>query len=273
MSNKAKWRLIIHDKNDQFANMAIDEAIAKAVGDGIVKPTLRFYRWDPPTLSIGYFQKFRKEIDFDFCKKNGIGVVRRITGGRAVLHDDEITYSICIPANDPIYEKNLLESYKLIAEALLEGLVLLNLKPEFNYKKLPVQHSSSACFDAPSLYEITVNGKKIIGSAQKRFQNVFLQHGSIPFTLDPDKLFNCFLFDNQDLKERLKKNFKNIATSINEELSEPIDHEKAIDAFIQAFKNKFDIDFIQDELSIQENQLISEILYKKYASYEWLEKF
>ncbi|MCR4421746.1 MAG: lipoate--protein ligase family protein [Exilispira sp.] len=270
---KNKWRLIIHGENDPFYNMAVDEAIAKMTGENPEFPTLRFYRWNPATLSLGYFQKFKTEIDYEFCKINNIGIVRRITGGRAVLHDDEITYSVCIPANNPIYEKNLIESYKLIAEALAEGLALLNLNPQFNYKKLPDIHSSSACFDAPSLYEITVNGKKIIGSAQKRFQNVFLQHGSIPFTIDSEKLFNCFKFPNLETKDRLKNNFKKIATGINMEKEETTSVEKAINAFVEGFKNKFEIEFFQDDISQIEKNLIEETLYSKYASSEWLEKF
>ena len=270
---KNSWRLIIHGKNDQFYNMAVDEAIAKTTGEKHLFPTLRFYQWNPATLSLGYFQKFKTEINYEFCKLNNIGVVRRITGGRAVLHDDEITYSVCIPADNPLYEKNLIDSYKLIAEALAEGLAILGLNPQFNYKKLPDVHSSSACFDAPSLYEITVNGKKIIGSAQKRFQNVFLQHGSIPFTIDSEKLFNCFKFENSELKNRLKNNFKKIATGINQEKGESVSIEKAINAFIAGFTNKFNIEFFQDDISQIEKKLIDETLYKKYASSEWLEKF
>lgn len=270
---KNLWRLLIHDKKDPYYNMAVDEAISKSVAEGLSYPTLRFYLWEPATLSLGYFQKFEKEIDEEFCLNNNIGLVRRITGGRAVLHDDEITYSVAIPSNNPLYEKNLIESYKLIAEALAEGLKILNLNPSFSYKKLPNEHTSAVCFDAPSIYEITIDGKKIIGSAQKRFQNSFLQHGSIPFSIDLDKLFNCFKFESIELKERLKNSFLSKATAINFESKKPISTDEAIDAFIEGFRRILNVEFVHQDLSDFEKKIIEENLYEKYKSIQWLKKF
>jgi len=271
--SKNIWRLIIDAASDQYYNMAVDEAIAKSTGNDKALPTLRFYRWNPPTLSLGYFQKFEKEVDPRMCQLNNIGIVRRITGGRAVLHDDEITYSLSIPSSNPIFQKDLITSYKMIAEALAEGLKLLNLSPSFNQKKLPSEHSSAACFDAPSLYELTISGKKIIGSAQKRFQNSFLQHGSIPFSINAEKLFNCFKIDNKELKNRLINNFKNTATGINDELGVKISVERAIDAFIKGFEKVFSIDFIQEKINLYESELVEKELYQKYSSEEWLKKY
>lgn len=270
---KNLWRLIIHEKKDPYFNMAVDEAISKSVAEGLSYPTLRFYLWEPATLSLGYFQRYEKEIDENFCHTNNISLVRRITGGRAVLHDDEITYSVSIPSNDPLYEKNLIESYKLIAEALAEGLKILNLNPSFCYKKLPAEHSSAVCFDAPSIYEITIEGKKIIGSAQKRFQNSFLQHGSIPFSIDVDKLFNCFKFENSQLKERLKNSFLSKATAINLESKKPVFVNEAIEAIIEGFRRILNIDFLKDEISEYEKKIINENLYEKYKSMQWLKKY
>ncbi|MFN3410642.1 MAG: biotin/lipoate A/B protein ligase family protein [Exilispira sp.] len=270
---KNLFRLIIHQENDPYFNMAADEAISFNVGNNLSLPTLRFYRWNPATLSLGYFQKFEKEINYEFCQNNNIGIVRRITGGRAVLHDDEITYSISIPSNNILFEKNLIDSYKLISEALFEGLLLLGLKPEFNYKKLPAEHSSAACFDSPSLYEITINNKKIIGSAQKRFQNSFLQHGSIPFTINIEKLFNCFNLDNPQIKEKLINNFKEKAIGINDLLTSKISSIDLINAFSEGFKRKLGIEFIIDNLSNEEIEMINTVLYNKYSSKEWLKKY
>ncbi len=270
---KKIWRLIIDDLNDPFFNMAADEAIAKSIGILSSKPTLRFYRWNPATLSLGYFQKFNKEINSKYCIENNIGLVRRITGGRAVLHADEITYSVCIPSSDPLFERDLISSYKIIAQALAEGLRSLNLNPSFNQKKLPAVHSSAACFDAPSIYEITVNNKKIIGSAQKRFQHSFLQHGSIPFTIDPDKLFNCFNIENKELKNRLLENFKSSATGIKEELKKDISIDMAIDAFKYGFEKVLNIEFEVDKISEWEKELIDKDLYLKYKSEQWLKKY
>ncbi len=271
--SKSTWRLMIHGKNDPYFNMATDEAISKEVANGKVYPTLRFYRWNPATLSLGYFQRFSKEINYENCKKLNIGIVRRITGGRAVLHDDEITYSVSIPSNDPLFEKDLIQSYKLIAEALAEGLKILGLIPSFHQNKLPTEHSSAACFDAPSIYELTVNNKKIIGSAQKRFVNSFLQHGSIPFTINADKLFDCMIFNSIEQKERLKNNFLKKATGINQETSNIITIDNAINAFIEGFEKKLNLNFIREDLTDEEKMLIQNHLYKKYQSKEWLEKY
>ncbi len=267
------WRLIVDDLNDPFFNMGCDEAIAKFVGEEIFPPTLRFYRWKPATLSLGFFQKFEKEIDFESCQKNNISVVRRITGGRAVLHDDEITYSICIPSSHPIFEKNIINSYKIIAEALAQGLKYLGLNPEFSSKKLPAKHSSGACFDAPSIYEITINGKKIIGSAQKRFQKSFLQHGSIPFTIDSEKLFSCFKIQNNEIRKKLIGNFKSIATGICDEIENRININDAINAFTLGFEKIFNIKFNIEKLSEAEKELINKELYQKYCSLNWLKKY
>jgi len=260
--------------NNGPMNMAIDEAIAIEVSKGDSPPTLRFYRWDPPTLSLGYFQKANKEVDFDGLKKRGVGLVRRPTGGRAVLHDEEITYSIILKEDYKNIPYSITESYRVLSEPLLNGLKRMGLEP---YMMKPLNtgrnHTTSACFDAPSSYEIIVNNKKIIGSAQKRFYGVILQHGSIPYRMDIDKLFDCLRFDDPGRKEILKRYFKMKATSIFDELGKELTWEEMTSIFIEEYRKHFNVDIVYTGLTDQELELSKELYKQKYNTDQWNYKF
>ena len=121
------WRLIKDGFNNGYYNMALDVAIASAVEKGASPPTLRLYGWKSPTLSIGYSQRTDKKIDTNYCLKNKIGIVLRPTGGRAVLHDKEVTYSLISPKNNPLFPDNISGTYRVISETLLNGLSFLEI--------------------------------------------------------------------------------------------------------------------------------------------------
>lgn len=171
--------------------MEIDERLLDEAASGKTGPTLRFYTWDPPAVSIGRFQKVENSVDADACRKYGIDIVRRITGGRAVLHMKELTYSIVSPSGLSLFPDDILGTYRVIAEGLLKGLKNLGLEAEMlsrscrNAGLVKSRAKDPACFSSPSWYEIVVNGKKIIGSAQRRVRGAFLQHGSILVSYDP----------------------------------------------------------------------------------------
>lgn len=270
MINKYEFRFIDSDINNGYYNMALDEVLSYKISKGESLPILRFYRWNPACLSLGYFQDALKEINFEGLKKHCIDLVRRLTGGRAVLHDIEITYSIIIPLNFDWIPNSINESYKIISFALLEGLKKLGIKASLSKKisgKIP--HTSSACFDAPSSYELIANGKKIIGSAQKRFNGILLQHGSIPITLDVDKLFDLLKIEPENRKESLKQLFKKNATSLSDELKYIPDIQKIKKSFYDAFSETLPIKLIDDNLKKDE---IDEVLFlseKKYKTDEW----
>ncbi len=192
-----KFRLIDSGFNTPSMNMAIDEALL-----GTKPPVLRFYAWKPAGLSIGYFQSI-KSFNFENLKKNNVKLVRRLTGGNAVLHDKELTYSFIIDMSkmQSIFEhvknpngvfnknnmpKSVIESYREISKGLLLGLKNLGLKAEMN-EEVAKGEKSAVCFNDPSWYEILVNGKKIIGSAQKRINGKILQHGAILIDVDVEK--------------------------------------------------------------------------------------
>lgn len=128
---KAKWRFIDSNNRSPYYNMALDEALLEWHSKGEIPPTIRFYGWNPPTLSIGYFQKAEKEINFDKVKELGLGFVRRPTGYRGVLHDEELTYSVIVSEEYPNMPKTVTEAYRVISEGLLEGFRSLGLEAYF----------------------------------------------------------------------------------------------------------------------------------------------
>jgi len=178
-----KIRFIDTKSNNAYMNMAIDEALLTSK-----HPVLRFYTWKPAALSIGYFQK-TKLLDKKNIKKHKVDLVRRLTGGNAVLHDKELTYSFII--DEKLMPKSIISSYKKISSGLLQGLMNINLKPTLN-TKVKKQEKSPVCFNDPSWYEILVNKKKIIGSAQKRINKKILQHGSILLNINTKKYLSLF---------------------------------------------------------------------------------
>lgn len=186
------WRFIDSGANTAEFNMALDEDLLRSVAERGAPAALRFYTWAPPAVSLGRFQRVEAAVDLDACRRLGISVVRRITGGRAVLHNHELTYSIVSRTDDPIFPNDILGTYKVIARGLLAGLKGLGIPAEMvsrscRHAALVKRHAREpSCFSSPSWYEILVNGKKIIGSAQRRIPGAFLQHGSILIGHDAD---------------------------------------------------------------------------------------
>jgi len=189
-SGSGPWRLIIDDEPRTGAeNMAVDEALMLAHAAGETPPTLRFYRWDPPAVSLGYFQDPRTEVDRDTCRRAGVDIVRRRTGGRAVLHEHETTYSVVVSTG--LLPGSVLETYRHLAAGLVQGLRRLGYEAELAPEKSTpggAGNPDGACFEVPSSYEIVVGGKKVVGSAQVRRKGVILQHGSILQRLEPERL-------------------------------------------------------------------------------------
>jgi len=183
-------RLIIHGPEHAFFNMALDEAVAEAVRGKLSPPTLRLYQWKRPSISVGYFQK-SSEVNLDYCSERGYPVVRRLTGGRAILHDDELTYSVSSCADSALFRGGLHETYRTISSALVSALCSHGINAQISFrKKRNIHDKNPSCFRSASYGEITVNGKKIIGSAQKRYKDGFLQHGSLLLGHKADELNN-----------------------------------------------------------------------------------
>ncbi|MUN93369.1 octanoyltransferase [Staphylococcus sp. 170179] len=271
------WNFINTGSHDPYYNMAMDEALLNFVSRGEIDPVVRFYTWNPATLSVGYFQRLKKEIDIDKVKEKGFGLVRRQTGGRGVLHDKELTYSVIVSEEHPNMPSTVTEAYRVISEGLLEGFKLLGFEAYFaiprskeEREKLK-QPRSAVCFDAPSWYELVVEGRKIAGSAQTRQKGVILQHGSLLQDVDVDELFDMFTFKNDRLKDIMKKAFVDKAVAINDIADRHITIEEMEKAFEEGFKKGLNIEFKPLILSDKQMEEVKE-LEEKYRSDEWLYK-
>lgn len=269
------WHFIHTGRGNPYYNMALDEALLNFVSRGEIDPVVRFYTWNPPTLSIGYFQRLTKEIDIEQVEKKGYGLVRRQTGGRGVLHDKELTYSVIVPESHPEMPKTVTEAYRIISNGLLEGFKLLGFDAKFSIPRSKEEREklkqprSSVCFDAPSWYELVVEGKKIAGSAQTRQKGVILQHGSILQSVDIDDLFDMFIFKNDRLKAKMKEAFVDKAVAINDLTERNVSLQEMEDAFKEGFKKGLDIEFKPLELTESQLEEVKE-LEEKYRSEEYL---
>jgi lipoyl(octanoyl) transferase len=273
--DKEVWRFIDSGNCSPSFNMALDEALLDWHSEGKIPPVIRFYGWEPATLSIGYFQKVDKEIDLEAVKAHGLGFVRRPTGGRGVLHEHELTYSVIVSEDHPEMPKTVTEAYRVISEGILKGFHQLGLEAYFAVPKTDEERSalkdprSAVCFDAPSWYELVVEGRKVAGSAQTRQKGVILQHGSILLDLDEDKLFSLFKYPNERVKERMKSSFKNKAVAINEISSRRISLEEAKEAFYKGFADGLNIELESYQLTEEELAYVNKIAKDRYENDEW----
>ena len=269
------WNFINTGSKNPYYNMAMDEALLNFVSRGEIDPVIRFYTWNPATLSIGYFQRLQKEIDIDKVKEKGYGLVRRQTGGRGVLHDKELTYSVIVPESHPNMPSTVTEAYKIISQGLLEGFKNLGFETYFAIPRSKEERDklkqprSSVCFDAPSWYELVVEGRKIAGSAQTRQKGVILQHGSILQDIDIDDLFDMFKFKNERPKAKMKENFVQKAVAINDISNQHITLNEMENAFEAGFKKGLNIDFKPLELTEKQLEEVQE-LEDKYRSEAWM---
>ena len=244
-----KFRLIIDGHAGAARNMARDETLLRSVMDGSSPPCLRFYAWKPPGLSVGYLQRIREEVDLGMCSKHGIDYVRRLTGGKAVLHDDELTYSMVIPVNHRRMKgRGVVDSYRTISEALVMGLVLCGIPCSMAPKRSSDSKKSrtSVCFDTPSVYEVMAGGKKIIGSAQTRDRGIILQHGSVPIDWDTEKLFDVTGIP-MERREQYADHFRGIATTVVNELGYRIEFEDLVPCFVRGFEEVFRVELMPSE--------------------------
>lgn len=273
------WRFIASGACTPAQNMAMDEAVLIAHSEGKVPPTLRFYRWQPATLSIGYFQKAEEEVDFAALKAHHIGFVRRPTGGRAVLHDKELTYSMIVSESYPGMPKGVTDAYRVLSMGLLHGFRHLGLRAEMvnlsseEERAKYASAGSAACFDSPSWYELVVEGRKIAGSAQTRQKGVVLQHGSVLLDMDIELLFQLLQFPSERVRDRLKASFHNKATAINDILRdlnrEPVTLEKVEEAFLKGISEGLGVHLEKGELTPDEVKCANQLVTEKYGHDDW----
>ena len=260
-------RSIDTGENNGAMNMAIDEALLTLEKEKGFPPALRVYRFVPPTLSIGYFQSINREIDIERCKEKGYDFVRRPTGGRAVLHDKELTYSMTIAYPHRILDMNLLDSFHYICKGIIRAIDLLGGKAYFSSRE-DHEISSPSCFAAPTFSDILINGKKVVGSAQMRNSNGLLQHGSILYRVDVDDIFDCFNMDVEKKKKLAKLASKKIS-SLSDEIGKEITFDMIRDALKKGMAEMLGEKLVDTKLSDDEIKLANKLYKEKYATNQW----
>lgn len=242
-----KWRVVKLSTYNAFMNMAVDEAVSEAVAKGAL-PTIRFYTWKPSAVSIGYFQSLEQEVNVERCKSLGVDVVRRRTGGGAVYHDEkgEITYSVIAP--ESLMPKGITESYYLICGWIVNSLKKIGIESEFK----PIN-------------DIIAYGKKISGNAQTRRNKVLLQHGTILYDLDVEKMFSVLKVGVEKISDKMIKSVKERVTRVLD--YKDISREELLKALIQGFTEGKDFEF--SEFTDEELKRAEELVKERYKTKEW----
>lgn len=267
----SQWRLLHTPPAPGAWNMAVDEAILEAIGRGESLPTLRCYAWQPPCLSLGFAQPV-SDVDLERLRQRGWDLVRRPTGGRAILHTDELTYSVTGPQDEPRLAGGVLESYHNLSQALLAALQRLGLPAEAS--PLPgladgADPKGAVCFEVPSNYEITAGGKKLLGSAQRRQRDGVLQHGTLPLHGDLSRITQALAFSHEAARQTAAERLRSRAATAEEIIGRRLSWEAAASAFATAFSSVLNLKLIPDELTPAERLRAAELVQAKYASDSW----
>jgi len=268
-----QWRFINDSPMHGGRNMAVDVAILESVARGDAPPTVRCYGWQPNCLSLGYGQRAR-EADPIALAQQSIDLVRRPTGGRAVLHGDELTYSIALPARHPLAQGNVIESYRRISTGLLRALHIIGIavqaRPQTPKEDTTPQPIAPICFEAVSDYEITVSGRKLIGSAQMRRQGAILQHGSLPLNGDLSQICDLLKYDDETeralARDKLAQHALTLAQAFNGRLPS---RDSLINAFLAGFEEAFTIHLVHGTITLAETTQARYLEKNVYGNENW----
>ena len=264
-----QWRLIYDQPTLGARNMARDEAILAAVSAGHQPPTLRLYAWNPACLSLGYGQRAR-DADTDRLTQRGWDLVRRPTGGRAILHTDELTYNLALPITHPLAQANLVESYRQISAALLLALDQLGAQAQAVRAETNAAPTiNPICFETPSHYEITVDGRKLVGSAQVRRKQGILQHGTLPLTGDIARICDVLVYPDEVSRAAAKADVHARALTLEEALAIPVDWQTVAAAVVSAFEHTFDLTLTPADLTPAEHAHADRLTAEVYANPAW----
>ncbi len=264
------WRLVDEPSPADGAwNMAVDEVLFRAAEEGRAEgPVLRLYAWRPWCLSLGFHQALDEAADEAYCARAGYDVVRRLTGGKAVLHADEVTYSVVAAQDHEAFAgEGLVGTYGAIAEALAAGFRALGLETTLTRRALQIPPRGGApCFLVPSEREILVAGRKVVGSAQRRGRRAFLQHGAIPLHLDYEELRRATGQDEGELA-RYRDAFTGVA-----DVMPSIDAEALRAALGDGFRRVFGGPWTPRPLDASEREAAIGLRDGRYATREWTER-
>ncbi|MCI0578843.1 MAG: lipoate--protein ligase family protein [Chloroflexi bacterium] len=267
----ATWRFLATSLGDGPTHMAVDEAILEAVAAGDSPPTLRFYGWQPACLSLGYEQEWDL-ADLDRCQELGWDVVRRPTGGRAILHGDELTYSLCTLLDDPRVRGELHDSYEKLSAGLVRGLNLLGLEPArarpyYEDRGLP----GPAAFDGPYAEEhaITLGQRRLMTSVQLRRDGAVLQQGSLPLVGDITRIAEAFYFDLPGQRTAMVNRLGYRATTLELVLARVVSFEEAAGSLRQGFAEALNLALEPGQLSEREKARAETLRAEKYINLAW----
>lgn len=258
---------------DGACNMAADCAILEAVSAGSQPPTLRLYGWDPFCLSIGYGQR-RSDVDMTSLVKRGWQLVRRPTGGKAILHGDELTYSLCLPRDHSLAAGSVVDSYRRISRGLLRALEYLGLPVRSEKQRTAVQSLDlgPVCFEISSHYEITIDGRKLVGSAQMRRKSGILQHGTIPLTGDVTRICDVLSFESEEAREQQRQQVRQRGLALSEAMDGPPTWDTVADALEFGFGRAFGLDLHAEMLTDGESARMRELKEERFANPDWTSK-
>jgi lipoate-protein ligase A len=259
-----RWRLLVTQPADGATNMAIDEALWRARQAGQAPPTLRLFAWAPPTVSVGYGQPLDRHVDVEACRRLGVGLVRRPTGGSAIYHDGperELTYSVTATAEDLGIGPDLLETYRWIGAALLRGLQALGAPAALVPERPPDGPAPAFCFARTGVFEIEVAGRKLVGSAQRRQGDSFLQHGAVLLGVDAPRLRALFPTTRDPLAT---------LTTLEASLGRRPSFDEVADALAGAFEREHGLDLRPGGLTEEERARVTALVADRYASPAWL---
>jgi len=253
--------------------MAADEAIFDMVGGGKSPATLRLYAWQPACLSLGYAQPY-SDVDEKGIEKNGWEVVRRLTGGRAILHRDELTYAVITGPDEPRTAGDIMQSYQQLSKALLQGLSKLGLDVDVESDRKHANRGSEGpiCFEIPANQEIVANGKKLIGSAQARRKDGVLQHGTLPLYGELTGITEALVYADTGERKKAGVRLLEKATTVEAALGRRVEWEQAAEAFMAGFEEVLNLRLEIGDLSNEENERVEELVREKYANLEWTKK-
>lgn len=241
MSN-VDWRMKIDGLQTAEFNMAEDSELLARCEQGLIPPTMRVYGWSEPSISLGYSQNAEAELDMERCRELGIPVVRRPTGGRALLHYNELTYAVVAPVTLAPFNRGLKATFQAISEALVLSLEELDVQCDINTSKQrsgPVR--SPACYASLNHCEITVDGKKLVGSAQKRTSKAFLQHGSLVIESDHDLFTSLLRFNDERQRIDTRQRLLDATTSLNRVCGRELTFEEICNALREGFHKTFGV--------------------------------
>ena len=266
-----QWRLLATGAHSGAQNMALDEAVLADVEAGISPPTFRLYGWSPPCISLGHSQKAEQELDLDRVREAGFDVVVRPTGGRAVLHIGELTYSLIAAQDSEAWCATQALSYRTISQAVAQALAAsgfgVTLDRGYPVEKPQALRAMTPCFSSTARSEVVFGDRKVVGSAQRRLRHSFLQHGSILVSRDHRKMVDCLKLDEERRGQYLEILDRN-AISLEEALGRPVAWEDLADGFAERFGAALGISLVMAPLTAHESGAVVKLERQKRAFQE-----